>query len=302
MTPDANQTWGAPSPYDFFETTRLLRTGHRDPTVRREPDGLWRTARTDAGPATVWIKAPAAADGRIEANAWGPGAERALADVPRWLGLEEERWTLPISHPVTDRLLVEHQGLRSADTRDVFEAMVNLVLQQLVTWNEAAMTWRRLCEGLGEAAPGPEALLLTPTPRAIRDAGVPRLQSFGIGRQRAVTLLEVARVAHRLQQVVDMPTAEAAALLQKIRGIGPWTAAMVLGLRFGRPDPLPLGDFHMPNTIAWALAREPRATEERMMELLAPFDGFAFRVVRLVFAARIQAPKRGPKRGWGHRS
>ena len=89
--------------------------------------------------------------------------------------------------------------------------------------------------------------------------------------------------------------AEAAALLQKVRGIGPWTAGMVLGMRLGRPEPIPVGDFHLPSTIAWALAGEPRATDARMLELLAPFGDQAFRVVRLVWAARIEAPRRGPR-------
>ena len=83
---------------------------------------------------------------------------------------------------------------------------------------------------------------------------------------------------------------------KRVRGIGPWSAASLLGMRCARPEPIPLGDYHLPNTIAWALAGEPRATDDRMLELLAPFEGQAFRVIRLVFAAGIRAPKRGPRR------
>ncbi len=291
--PDATGAWPLPRPYDFFETTRLLRTGGRDPTLRREHDGLWRTARTPDGPVTVRLTVGDA----LQAKAWGPGAERVMEDIPSWVGLREDPWQLP-AHPVTDRLLKLHRGLRGTDTRDVFEALINVVLQQQVTWNEAAMTWRRLCEALGEPAPGPTHMLLAPTPRAIRSAGTDRLQAAGIAWKRACTLMEVARVAHALHKAADLPTAEAADLLQRVRGIGPWTAAFVLGMRFARPEPLPVGDYHIPHMIAWALAGEPRASEGRMLGLLAPFEGHAFRVVRLVFAARIEAPRRGPKRAW----
>jgi len=293
MAPDARIDFPLPPTYDFIETTRLLRTGARDPTVRREANGLWRTTHTPEGPATVRMVVSDA----LHLAAWGPGAARALAAVPGWIGLHEAPWELP-AHPVTDRLLREHRGLRSTDTRDVFEALTNLILQQLVSWNEAAMTWRRLCEALGESAPGPADMRLSPTPKAIRRAGIDRLRSLGIGGQRARTLMEVARVAHAVQRSADLPTIDAFDLLQRVRGIGPWTAANVLGFRLGRPEPVPLGDYWLPHTLAWALAGEPRATDARMLELLEPFEGNAFRVVRLVFAARIEAPRRGPKRAW----
>jgi len=291
--PDATASWPLPKPYDFFETTRMLRTGGRDPTVRREPDGLWRTAHTPEGPATVRLTVRR----ELLAQAWGPGADRVMQDIPRWLGLHEEPWQLP-AHPATDRLLREYPGIRGTDTRDVFEALVGVVLQQLVTWNEAAMNWRRLCEQFGEPAPGPTDMLLSPTPLAIRSAGTDRLRSAGIGIRRARTLIEIARVAHALQKAADLPTAQATELLQKVRGIGPWSAAVALGMRFARPEPVPLGDYKMSHTLAWVLAGEPRATETRMLELLKPFEGNVFRVVRLVFAARIEAPRRGPRRPW----
>ena len=101
-----------------------------------------------------------------------------------------------------------------------------------------------------------------------------------------------------MRRAADLPTDEAEALLQKVRGIGPWTSAMVLGVRLGRPEPIPVGDFHLRDTIAWALAGEPRATDARMVELLEPFRGQAFRVIRLVSAARLEAPKRGPRFAW----
>ena len=105
-------------------------------------------------------------------------------------------------------------------------------------------------------------------------------------------------MAHAAQKAVDMPTAGATELLQKVRGVGAWTAAVVLGKHLGRPEPVPLGDYHLPHTVAWAFAGEPRGTDERMLELLAPFEGQAYRVVRLLLAAGIDAPRRGPRRAW----
>lgn len=69
---------------------------------------------------------------------------------------------------------------------------------------------------------------------------------------------------------------------------------MALGMRLGRPEPLVSGDLHLPHTVSWALAGEPRGSQARMAELLAPFDGVAFYIVRLLYAARIEARAGAP--------
>lgn len=293
MSPDERASWPWPVPYDFAETTRLLRTGRGDPVVRREPDGFWRTARTAEGPATVRVRARP--KDRIDAEAWGPGAVQALAAVPGWIGLHESPWQLP-AHPVTDRLLDRFPGVRLTDGGDVFEALVNIVLQQLVTWNEAAYTWRRLVEHVSAPAPGPQELLLPPAPEDVRRAGVNELVALGIGHRRVRTLYELAFSASRIERIRELPTAAAFNLLCKLPGIGQWTAAMTLGLRLGRPEPVVFGDVHLPHTVCWALAGEPRGNDARMAELLEPFGAQVFRVLRLLLAARIDAPRRAPKR------
>jgi 3-methyladenine DNA glycosylase/8-oxoguanine DNA glycosylase len=288
--PDATATWPVPEPYDFFATVRTLRTGPRDPTLRLEDDGLWRSVHTAEGPATVRLTIGSA----LTAAAWGPGARAVMADVPHWVGVLEPLWELP-AHPVVDRLHRQFRGLRATDTRDVFEALVVTVLQQLVTWEEAAHAWRRLCYARGGPAPGPARLQLPPLPKAIRAAGTATLQGLGVLPRQARTLMEVAFVAHALVRARDLSTEAAVALLQHVKGVGPWTANTALGDRLGRPDPIPTGDFHLPHTVAWALAGEPRGSDERMTELLAPFAGQAYRVIRLITAAGIAAPKRGPR-------
>lgn len=293
MTPDASGCWDWPAPYDFFETTRLLRTGRGDPTVRREPDGLWRTTRLASGPATVHMRI---VPGRqIAANAWGEGASEAIEQVPRWLGLAAPPMQLP-THPVTDRLLRDRPGVRLADTGDLYEALLVFTLQQLVTWNAAAYNWRRLVETFGEPAPGPVGLRLVPDARRLRHAAPDTLVRLGINRPQALTLREIALSARGVRSAAALPTDAAMRLLQRVPGVGPWTAASALGFRLGRPDPVIVGDASLPHAMAWALAGEPRASDARMIELLGRFRGQAFVVIRLVHAARIEAPRRSHKR------
>jgi 3-methyladenine DNA glycosylase/8-oxoguanine DNA glycosylase len=92
-----------------------------------------------------------------------------------------------------------------------------------------------------------------------------------------------------------MPVADARRLLAAFPGVGPWTAAEVALVALGDADAVSVGDYHIPNTVAWALAGEPRGTDQRMLELLEPFAGHRGRVIRLIEAAGISAPKYGPK-------
>ena len=56
-----------------------------------------------------------------------------------------------------------------------------------------------------------------------------------------------------------------------------------------------VGDFHIPNMVCWALAREPRGTDERMLELLEPYRGQRARVTRYLELAGMAAPRYGAR-------
>ena len=70
----------------------------------------------------------------------------------------------------------------------------------------------------------------------------------------------------------------------------------------GGADVLVTGDYTIPHTVCWVLAREARGTDERMRELLAPFTGNRWRVVRLMWARNLHAPRRGRMSGLRKRS
>lgn len=297
MEPDDTREWPLPHPYDFTATVRLLRTGPRDPTARSGPNGWWRTTWTEDGPATVCLSVGSES---MVGRAWGDGAAAALDGVPEWTGLETDPWNLP-EHPVVDRLFRRFPGLRDTNTGNVFEALVPTILQQLVTWEEATEAWRRICLDLGDPAPGPQPLRLPPTPDQIRAAGASRLQAAGALGKQARTLIDCARSHRALQKAAAMTTTEANQWLQKVRGVGPWTSGFVLGGRLGRPEPIPHGDVHLPHTVAWALARERWGSDERMNELLEPFAGQGFRVIKLITLSGVRRPGQPPGRARPHR-
>jgi 3-methyladenine DNA glycosylase/8-oxoguanine DNA glycosylase len=118
---------------------------------------------------------------------------------------------------------------------------------------------------------------------------------LGVERRRAETIHRCAVVAHRLEAAIELGTDELDRRLRSICGVGPWTSAEVRRVALGDADAVSTGDYHLPHAVAWALAGEPRADDDRMLELLAPFTGHRARVVRLIEVAGIGPPRRGPR-------
>jgi len=179
---------------------------------------------------------------------------------------------------------------------DLYHELLPAILGQRITVGEAYGQWRRLCRTLSEPAPGPfDGLLLPPAPEVLARRPSWSLHRLGIERTRAEPMIELAKHPSKLWTWAQLQPSEAAAKLRHLRGIGPWTIGTALGPALGDPDAVPVGDYHVKHMVAWAVAGEPRASDERMLELLEPYRGDRGRVVRLLKMNGNRAPAFGPK-------
>jgi len=199
------------------------------------------------------------------------------------------------AHRVVAELHHRLRGLRLARTGAVFDALVPAVLAQRVTSVEARGATLRLGALLGDPAPGPGGLRLPPSPQRIAALPSWEYHRLGVERQRADTLRRAARVAGRLEETTAMPRQAAMDRLRAVPGIGVWTAASVAMVAFGDADAVPVGDYNLPHVVSWALAGEPRGSDDRMLELLEPYRGHRARVIRLLLAGGVRQPRYGPR-------
>jgi 3-methyladenine DNA glycosylase/8-oxoguanine DNA glycosylase len=291
------------APLDLRLILGPLYRGRGDPTLRLSSVAAARATRTPDGPATLLAEIRGT---RVEAEAWGPGAERVLEGLPALLGLDDDPTGFEASlHPVVAGLARRLSRLRLGRSGAVLEALVPAILEQRVTGSEAASAFRTLIRRYGEPAPGPVAasqrLRLHPAPDVLAALPYYVFHPLGVEQRRAEIIRRVARDARRLETLAELPGsraevgAAAAARLRAYPGIGPWTAAEVTLRALGDPDAVSVGDFHLPNVVAFALAGEPRGDDARMLELLEPWRGHRARVVRLLEASGIEAPKYGPR-------
>jgi 3-methyladenine DNA glycosylase/8-oxoguanine DNA glycosylase len=290
--PGIERTFELPFPLDLGLTLGPLRHGFGDQTIRISRGEARRATRTADGPASVRI---VQAGSSIRVMAWGPGAAEALDEVPALLGFHDD----PAAFRPPDRLLAElhHRmpGLRIGRSGNVWQALLPAIVEQKVIGKEAGRSYQGILARYGEPAPGPLGLRLAPEAAMLAALPYYEFHPLGIEQRRADTIRRAAGVVGRLERAATLPTAEGLALLQRVAGIGPWTAAEVLRVAGGDPDIVSVGDYHLPNLVAWALAGEPSGTDERMLELLAPFAGQRGRVIRLLELSGMGLPRRAPR-------
>ena len=281
--------------FDLALTLAPLRRGAGDPTLRIAPGRAWRATRTADGTATLAL---VQARDHVQAEAWGPGAECALSTVPALLGLDRPWGPVADHHRLVRDLARRFAGVRLTRTGAVMESLVPAILEQKVTGGEARRAWRTLIARHGEPAPGPPSFRLAAATGSGVLAGLPYYAYHPFGRRtpagRAHPASRRPRGVVRGRHGACRPI-EAQARLMSVPGIGPWTAAEVAVRALGDPDAVSVGDFHLPNLVAWALAREPRGDDARMLELLEPWRGERARVVRLLELSGISAPRYGPR-------
>lgn len=118
---------------------------------------------------------------------------------------------------------------------DLFGAVVHHIIGQQVSTAAQQTVWKRLQDGLGEVDAA-----------TVASASVDELQAFGTTFRKAGYVLEFAQKVDSgdfdLDAVRSMPDAEAVATLSSLRGVGEWTAEMILLFGLGRPDILSFKD------------------------------------------------------------
>lgn len=116
---------------------------------------------------------------------------------------------------------------REVDT-DLFAAVVHHIIGQQISMKAQATIWQRMRDALGTV--DAEHLLA---------AGVPQLQQLGMTFRKAEYITDFAEKirsgAFNLESVKHMSDADAIRALSSLKGIGVWTAEMILLFCLQRP-------------------------------------------------------------------
>lgn len=123
---------------------------------------------------------------------------------------------------------------REIDT-DLFSSVIHHIIGQQVSTKAQATIWKRMVDSFE-----------TVDAEKILSAGILQLQSFGMTFRKAEYITDFAKKVHDgafdLQAVSKMPDEEAIKALSSLKGIGVWTAEMILLFCLQRPDILSFDD------------------------------------------------------------
>jgi DNA-3-methyladenine glycosylase II len=239
------------APYRLDLTVSALRRTSANLVDVYTADGRYlRALGGFARPVIVRVTQPRANALAVSISGIGRNAahtRRALATVRRMLGTDRHladfhrrargiRWLAPLARRM--------RGLRPPRYPALFEACANAILFQQVSLEAASAIMRRLIIEIGTPVEhGPVPLAIFPGAEQFLDAGDAVIRSAGVSAAKLATLRRAAAAIANgdLTEALleERPSADAALLLREIKGIGPWTAAVILLRGLGRLDMFP---------------------------------------------------------------
>lgn len=145
-----------------------------------------------------------------------------------------------------------------------YPALVRAILYQQLAGPAAATIERRFLALYGDRGE-------TPAPERVLATDLETFRSAGVSRQKAGYLLDLAAKTQEGvvgDHLLDLPDDEVANRVMAVKGIGRWTADMLLIFSLGRPDVLPVGDLGLRNAVK-RLYGHPDLLPPRELESLA---------------------------------
>ena len=158
---------------------------------------------------------------------------------------------------------------RAVDT-DLFSSVVHHIIGQQISTKAQRTIWGRMKERFGDI-----------TPEDIDRADIEELQSMGMTFRKAEYIKDFCGKVHRgefdLEAVRDMPDDEAIRYLASLKGIGVWTAEMLLLFCLQRPDILSYDDLAIQRgmRMVYHHRRIDRKLFEKYRRRLSPYCSVA---------------------------
>lgn len=156
---------------------------------------------------------------------------------------------------------------------DVYFVLLKSIVEQQLSLKAAATIWNRFLDHL-QSYPHPELILAQP-PESLR--------AVGLSHQKINYLKNIAHFAMeqplQAEQLNQKSNDELLSLLTQIKGVGRWTAEMILMFSLGRHDVFPVHDLVIRNTMVqlYGLTEEKAAlikALESISERWRPYRSF----------------------------
>ncbi|HEX8272100.1 MAG TPA: DNA-3-methyladenine glycosylase [Longimicrobiaceae bacterium] len=193
----------------------------------------------------------------------------------------------PVLRGVIDRV----GSFEIAMERDLWWALVDAISSQQLSVRAAATIVGRLhALGTDGRPPTPEQLLALPD-EALRGAGLSGAKTAYV-RDVAARWLDGSL---RRDEIPALPDEEVVATLTQVKGIGRWTAEMILVFCLDRPDVLPVDDLGIRVAAQRWYALPERPGKEKLTAIAEPWRPFRTLASRYLWKSLNVTPVTGPE-------
>ena len=245
-------------------------------------DGVYRRALRDEAGANL-VEVTQGGDRSVTIRVAGSAPSRWVPAVERMLGMHVElgEWYSRVEpFPWLAYLARELRGLRPPRYPTLWEALAHAIVFQQISIHAAASIMRRLVEAAGTPVRSANAVYYPfPAAQELLATAESSLRSAGLSANKIAHLRSAAEAVAGgfvTEAIVEsLPSAQAAQRLCEIRGIGPWSAAVVLLRGFGRLDVFPMKDSGVARSIR-LLSADPGIDAHELLEALGPVRGMLY--------------------------
>jgi DNA-3-methyladenine glycosylase II len=198
-------------------------------------------------------------------------------------GIERLRFIVPVDadhseflrrfarDPLIGAATVQFQGMRQLRLPTVAQTLLRAFCGQLIESRRARELEVRIVRAVSPRIEG-TTFHAPPTSGLFARLAPARLRQLGLHARRAAALVRICR-AFDLERLHGMPTEQAAAFIERERGLGPWSAGVVCLEGLGRHERGLVGDLSLIKLMSRLRGRWVEGYETA--ELLEPYGEWA---------------------------
>ncbi len=192
------------------------------------------------------------------------------------------------SDPVLAELIKTLAPIELQPEPDFYLTLLRSVVGQQLSVKAAATIFQRFINLFPDGYPHPEEVLLQPT-EILRSVG---LSGQKVGYVRAVAEFKISGELEP-EKISHLDDEALIKHLTKIKGVGRWTAEMLLMFALERLDVFPLDDLGIQNAFKkqYGLTEEKKALQARMLEIAEPWKPYRTLACKYLWRSLDNLPK-----------
>jgi DNA-3-methyladenine glycosylase II len=256
----------AVAPFNFELSARIFANG--DPEIRRYENGMfWQAIRIGSKLALACVESVGDVDlPKLKVNLKTTGklteedkksAAKTIANIFN-LEFSLEKFYKEIKcDKILTALATKLRGLKNPTTQFAFEALIDSIVEQQISLKVANAFERRIVKKWGDSLKlNHETYYAYPTPKALASATKQDLRAIGLSERKAEYVRNSARLlADRKLDLEALrlkdKTTDIIEELDKVKGIGIWTAELTMIRGMQRLEAFPADDLGLRRTMSY---------------------------------------------------